>query len=205
MRSTSHKMVLYQRWKRPIGSREQLNSLGSPIESNQFEFLTLLGDNFTSIMLATGNKFSCALSHETAIKCWGELRALSHSLLIWHWMQWQPSTLFSNTYYQLGDGTTGYRGDDSDEMGDNLNDVDLGTSFVPIDIAAGGWHVCAMTQSHAVKCWGKLVHSLYIQYHSVLCQFAGRNDFGQLGIGCEWTEEFGDSLDSLDFGSDWCL
>ena len=87
-------------------------------------------------------------------------------------------------------------------MGDNLNAVDLGTSFVPIDIAAGGWHVCAMTQSHAVKCWGKLVHSLYIQYHSVLCQFAGRNDFGQLGIGCEWTEEFGDSLTTLDFGTD---
>ena len=74
------------------------------------------------------------------------------------------------------------------------------SSFVPIDIAAGGHHVCAMTQPHTVKCWGKLIHSLYIQYHSVLYQFAGRNDGGQLGMGCEWNEQFGDSLASLDFG-----
>ena len=54
--------------------------------------------------------------------------------------------------------TTGNIGDDSDEMGDNLNTVDLGTTFVPIVIEAGGEHVCAMAQSEEVKCWGQFMH-----------------------------------------------
>ena len=58
-------------------------------------------------------------------------------------------------------------------MGDNLTVVDLGTNFVPIDIEAGAEHVCAMTKSKEVKCWGQFIHSLSIQYlhrqnHSVL-------------------------------------
>ena len=61
------------------------------------------------------------------------------------------------------------RGEDSDEMGDNLTVVDLGTNFVPVDIEAGGYHVCAMAQSKEVKCWGQLIHSLSIEYLCRLC------------------------------------
>ena len=81
-------------------------------------------------------------------------------------------TLFRNDYYQLGDGTTQRRGDGIGEMGDNLAAVDLGTDFVPIDIEAGGQHVCAMTQSNEVKCWGQLILSLSIQYLYRLCYSA---------------------------------
>lgn len=86
--------------------------------------------------------------------------------------------MFRNTYYQLGEGetsalfnktSTSPRGDDSDEMGDNLTVVDLGTNFVPIDIEAGGYHICAMAQSKGVKCWGQSIHSLSIQYLYSLC------------------------------------
>ena len=36
-----------------------------------------LGDDFTPIKLTSGQYFNCALSFEKAIKCWGELSALS--------------------------------------------------------------------------------------------------------------------------------
>ena len=53
-------------------------------------------------------------------------------------------------------------------MGNNLNAVDLGTDFVPIDIEAGPFHVCAVTESKTVKCWGQYILSLFIYFHSVL-------------------------------------
>ena len=69
-------------------------------------------------------------------------------------------TIFSNWDYQLGDGTTENRGDDSNEMGNNLSAVDLGTDFVPIDIEAGAHHVCAVTEVKTVKCWGQSIPSV---------------------------------------------
>ena len=69
-------------------------------------------------------------------------------------------------------------------MGNNLTAVDLGTNFIPTDIEAGGWHVCAMTDLQEIKCWGL-------------------NEYGQLGIGCGWTEQFGDNLPILEFPSDF--
>ena len=68
--------------------------------------------------------------------------------------------LFSNDYYQLGDGTTEDRGDESGEMGNALSTVDLGTNFVPVDIGTGRRYVCAMTEAKEVKCWGQCIHSL---------------------------------------------
>ena len=77
-------------------------------------------------------------------------------------------TIFSNEFYQLGDGTTENRGDDSNEMGNNLSAVDLGTGFVPIDIEAGTNHVCAVTEMKAVKCWGQYIISLSL-YDLLFC------------------------------------
>ena len=109
--------------------------------------------------------------------------------------------ILSNNYYNLGDGTTENRGNDSDEMGNNLSAVDLGTDFVPIAVEAGGWHVCSMSESKAVKCWGQFMLSLLIKIYCLVMslQFTGRNDYGQLGIDCQWTEQFGDDLPALDF------
>merc|ERR1719334_3048481 len=62
--------------------------------------------------------------------------------------------------------------------------VDLGTDFIPIDIEAGQDHVCALSEDKSIKCWG-------------------RNTDGQLGIGCEWNEQFGDDLPVLELPSDF--
>ena len=45
-------------------------------------------------------------------------------------------------------------------MGDALSSVDIGSAFIPIDIMAGGYHVCAISESKAVKCWGQFIHSV---------------------------------------------
>lgn len=73
----------------------------------------------------------------------------------------QITVLLSNGSYQLGDGTLSDKGDAINEMGNNLTAVDLGNDFIPTDIEAGRRHVCAISQSNAVKCWGQFIHSLY--------------------------------------------
>lgn len=73
------------------------------------------------------------------------------------------TALRSNRLYQLGDGTDESRGDEGGEMGNNLSIVDLGADFVPVDMAAGGNHVCAMTEAKAVKCWGQLFLFVHLQ------------------------------------------
>lgn len=55
---------------------------------------------------------------------------------------------------QLGTGDTNSRGDGPNEMGDNLAPIDLGTDCVPVAIAAGFYHNCALLTDHTVKCWG---------------------------------------------------
>merc|ERR1719334_197832 len=120
-------------------------------------------DGFTAIKLVAGWYFNCVLGldQSMAIVCWGR-----------------------NGNYQLGDGSKVDRGDEANEMGDNMVPVDLGAAFVPIDIEAGGGHVCTMNEDQEIKCWGD-------------------NTYGQLGIGCEWTEQFGDDLPVLEFPSEF--
>ena len=69
-------------------------------------------------------------------------------------------------------------------MGNNLTAVDLGTNFIPTDIEAGGYHTCALSELQEIKCWGQ-------------------NTDGQLGIGCGWTQQFGDNLPTLEFPPDF--
>lgn len=88
-------------------------------------------DDFISLKIVAGYYFNCALSTNHSIVCWG-----------------------ANSNYQLGDGTTSARGNDANEMGDNLNPVNLGSNFVVSDIEAGGEHVCALSESLEAKCWG---------------------------------------------------
>ena len=69
-----------------------------------------------------------------------------------------PSTacnIFRNSYYQLGDGSNERRGDDPNEMGDNMVPVDLGSDFNSIDVEAGQSHVCALSDDQEIKCWGR--------------------------------------------------
>jgi len=126
------------------------------------------------LALAAGQSHTCALLDDYTVKCWGD-----------------------NTYGQLGQGDTANRGDDPNEMGDNLPAIDLGTdsSSHPLDafaIVAGAYHTCALlfnneTTAVTVKCWGN-------------------NASGQLGLGDTTNRgddpgEMGDNLPAIDLGT----
>ena len=59
-----------------------------------------------------------------------------------------------NDYGQLGLGHTLTIGDSSSEMGDALQDTDLGSNFVVSQLVAGYEHNCALSNDSRVKCWG---------------------------------------------------
>eukprot|EP01083_Nonionella_stella_P252133 869096_1 len=122
-----------------------------------------LGTSFSPMQIVTGRYHSCALSTSNKVKCFGR-----------------------NKYGQLGYGDTNNRGDASNEMGDSLLEIDLGTSFSPMQIVTGRYHTCALSTSNKVKCFG-------------------RNKYGQLGYGDtnnrgDASNEMGDSLLEIDLG-----
>jgi alpha-tubulin suppressor-like RCC1 family protein len=132
-----------------------------------------MGDNLTAIDLgtgrtakaiATGDSHTCAILDNASIKCWG-----------------------SNASGQLGLGDDDNRGDNSNEMGDILTVVDLGSGRTAKVIVAGGNHTCAILDNSSIKCWGA-------------------NATGQLGLGDDdnrgdGSGEMGDSLTAIDLGS----
>ncbi len=117
------------------------------------------------LLLTAGELHTCAVFDAT-LKCWG-----------------------ANSSGQLGQGDQAPRGDDPDEMGDDLPPVDLGAGHVVTSIDAGGNHTCAILDDAALKCWGD-------------------NDNGQLGIGTgdgrDWgvdPTDMGDGLPAVDLGT----
>ena len=127
-----------------------------------------LGIDFIPIQVDCGESHSCALSEDQQIKCWGV-----------------------NHVGQLGQGDTTNRGNDINQMGDNLTPIDLGTEFNASSIRCGQHNVCALSTDHDTKCWG-------------------HNYYGQLGLGDtnirgdNWGE-MGDDLPALDMGIDFNL
>jgi alpha-tubulin suppressor-like RCC1 family protein len=129
-----------------------------------------MGDNLTAVDLGTGRtataisagfNHTCAILDNASVKCWG-----------------------SNSNGQLGYGHTNDLGDGSNEMGDNLAAVDLGTGRTATAISAGENHICALLDNSAVKCWGS-------------------NSNGQLGYGHtndlgDGSNEMGDNLSAVD-------
>eukprot|EP01083_Nonionella_stella_P003388 9662_1 len=91
-----------------------------------------LGSSFIPTQITAGSFHTCALSSINTVKCFGK-----------------------NGYGQLGYGDQDWRGDGASEMGDSLPELELGTGFVPTQVAAGETHTCALAIStHDVKCWG---------------------------------------------------
>jgi hypothetical protein len=118
----------------------------------------------TVAQLTAGDNHTCARLDNNSVKCWG----------------W-------NTLGQLGLEDTVGRGDNGNEMGDQLPTVNLGAGRTAVEIVAGGAHTCARLDNNVVKCWGS-------------------NGFGQLGQGNTTTRgdnagEMGDALVAVDFGA----
>ena len=74
-----------------------------PNEMGQYLDTIDFGDGFTPIAISMGSTHNCILSTEHKVKCWG----------------W-------NYYGQLGYGDEENRGDGPNEMGGNLDEVDVG-------------------------------------------------------------------------------
>lgn len=113
-----------------------------------------LGSGRSALQVAVGNQHSCALLDNGGVKCWGR-----------------------NDYGQLGQGHNFDKGDGPNELGDFLSEIALDASYGTVtQIAAGGFHTCALFDSGNVQCWGV-------------------NDQGQLGLGD--TESRGDEANEM--------
>ena len=137
---------------------DEPNEMGDNLPS------TLLGTGKTAFAIAGGGSHTCAILDDGSVKCWGK-----------------------NQTGQLGLGDTANRGDEPNEMGDDLPAVALGAGKTAIAIAARYEHNCALLSDGSVKCWG-------------------RNDRGQLGLGDavargDGPNEMGDDLPSVDLGT----
>ncbi|MBP9706857.1 MAG: Ig-like domain repeat protein [Oligoflexales bacterium] len=108
-------------------------------------------------------KFNCALLLNGQIKCWG-----------------------ANTDGNLGYGDTIQRGDQSDEMGADLPNIDLGTNKRAIDLAVGNRFVCALLSGGNQVCWGYNIAGSH-----------GNSVIEAIG---DEADEMGDNLAQVDFG-----
>jgi alpha-tubulin suppressor-like RCC1 family protein len=91
-----------------------------------------LGSGRTAKNIFAGHFFSCAILDNDAVKCWGQ-----------------------NNFGQLGIGSTNNMGSASNQMGDNLPAVNLGTQSTVVSLALGYFHSCALFANGGVKCWGR--------------------------------------------------
>ncbi|MCP4757302.1 MAG: hypothetical protein GY866_41090 [Proteobacteria bacterium] len=109
--------------------------------------------------ISAGRYHNCAILDNSIVKCWGQ-----------------------NFFGQLGLGHTTHKGWKTEDMGDDLANVELGTQGdKAIELSAGKWHTCARLVNGRVKCWGN-------------------NQYGQLGLGDNYergddaTGDMGDNL-----------
>ena len=161
---------------------------GQPAGINQFPSISTdriggpetkvnLSSTHKVVALSSGASHTCALFDNQRVKCWG-----------------------ANNYGQLGIGDTDINGDgindpvgdQTEEMGDNLFFLRLGTDGDSVElpvrkITTGYYHSCALFVNGRVKCWG-------------------RNQFGQLGLTTTDSKglsasEMGNSLAFVELGS----
>ncbi len=124
-----------------------------------------LGPNRSVREVVAGSGFACAIFESGEVGCWG-----------------------NNASGQLGLGDTENRGDEPNEMGEQLPLVDLGVGRTALTIVVGNGHSCALLDNHKVKCWGA-------------------NHKGQLGLGDveargDEPGEMGDALPTVELGGD---
>jgi alpha-tubulin suppressor-like RCC1 family protein len=123
-----------------------------------------LGTGRTANSISLGSGHTCVILDNSEVKCWG-----------------------NGASGRLGYGATTSLGDASEEMGDELAAVDLGTSRTAKAIKAGDAHTCAVLDNFTVKCWG-----------------SGSN--GRLGTGAtlslgDEANEMGNALNAISLGT----
>ena len=123
-----------------------------------------LGSNVVVKAIVVGGFHSCVLFEDERMKCFG-----------------------NNDFGQLGYGDTNNRGDEPNEMGDNLTFVDVGTNYGVKQITAGVFHTCVLLSNNQVKCFGK----------ADLGEIGSSNS-SSIGIA---PDQIGDSLPFVDLGS----
>jgi len=94
-----------------------------------------LATGYTAVQVSVGQTSSCAVLAGGAVKCWGD-----------------------NRYAQLGVGDKVNRGDQPNQMGDNLPFITLGSGHTARAVAVGDAHVCALLDDFQVACWGDNFH-----------------------------------------------
>ena len=124
-----------------------------------------LGTGRSAVSLSAGTDHTCAILDNATVKCWGR----------------------SEFWGMLGYEDQAARGDEPDEMGDDLPTVDLGTGARAEAVAASGYHTCVLLDTGRVKCWGE-------------------NNVGQLGYGDTFhrgniPNTMGDLLPTVPLGS----
>ena len=119
-----------------------------------------MGTGRTATAIAAGKYHNCAILDNSSIKCWG-----------------------ANASGQLGLGHTNNRGADeggTDQMGDELLSVDLGTGRTARGIIAGDNQTCAILDNASIKCWGSNI--------------SGELGIGEPGNRGDNSSEMGDNL-----------
>ena len=122
-----------------------------------------LGTGRTALHVAAGERYTCVVLDDGAVKCWG-----------------------GGSGYAYGDTST--RGNNPDEMGDNLPIVDLGTGRTAVQIRAGDFHICVLLDDATLDCWG-------------ISFFTGRLGYGHTDDIGDDPDELGDFLPAVDVGS----
>ena len=122
-----------------------------------------LGSGHTAKAIYISYPNACAILDDDSIKCWG-----------------------GNGSGQLGYGDTRNRGDDINEMGDELLAVNLGTNLTAKSLALGVNHLCVILNTNQLKCWGS-------NYNGQL----GYNDMYDRGTS---VDEIGNYLPPIAFG-----
>lgn len=126
-------------------------------------FVLLFGETKSLIgQIGSGVDHNCMLFVSGELKCWG-----------------------SNYYAQLGYEDTNNRGDNWDEMGYLLPQVNVGTDEVIIALSVGGYHTCVKLDTAKAKCFGSNVYGQI-----------GQDFYNYRGA------EMGDTLPYINFGSD---
>ena len=91
-----------------------------------------LGAGRTALEISAGAGTTCARLDNGDVKCWG-----------------------AGSAGALGQGNTNDVGTKPDQMGDNLDKINLGTGRKALQISTSGSHTCVILDTQGVKCWGE--------------------------------------------------